>query len=119
MINWIKNLFKEKPKDISEPVLSFVECVRQNPKRFQINVVIEDPFCYLYSCFDKEKGIIHWMASYKNKECFLTIDEKIYIRSELTKIYKSGPERKERYIKLKKMRKDRDERNRLKKIYCN
>ena len=42
-MGWFSKLFKKKAnkqteveKDISEPVLSFVECVRNNPKRFRI-----------------------------------------------------------------------------------
>ena len=38
MINWIKSLFKKTPPDISEPVFSFVELVKNDPKRFRLNL---------------------------------------------------------------------------------
>ena len=41
-----KFLEEDKPKDISEPVISFVECVRNNRKRFKCLQNRSDRWCY-------------------------------------------------------------------------
>lgn len=46
MFEWIKNYFSVKEEqpiiiiirlDVSEPVISFIKCVENNPKRFEVN----------------------------------------------------------------------------------
>jgi hypothetical protein len=173
--NWIKNLFwKEaivtdinglpsgndiipmpevKPtrpeKNISEPVLSFVDCVRDNPQRFSVqrdfiytitpvtlrlSHQFEDYRCYRIK--DKHLNLGWFIAgrAYSNPSfymqmtkngifqfqpaLFLTNDEKFFIVKELTKIFQDRQDRKDRLDKLRKERHVRDERNRLKEIYC-
>lgn len=130
--------------DISEPVISFVECVRNNPKRFEVNEFTGDYFYYTnqildpedyksYTLWDKvtKEGwsvqgsryigpilvyLSHTDRCYSNPS-FLTTDERVYIIKEIKDIMEY---RKVRKIKLDQIRKDRrirDERNRLKEIY--
>lgn len=159
MISWIKNIFKtdqpskdigklvlpnikygycpEPKKDISEPVLSFVECVRKNPKRFKVSSYydhmsyfsltsvsgIYEPV-YLYTLVDtktKEKwclsrGCTMAIDFTANPE-WITKDEREYLIEVLTKIFKDRVGRKAKLKKIRKDRRIRDERNRLKEIY--
>lgn len=157
-MNWFKNLFKTdqlskdigkvilpdmkydfrpKPeKDISEPVLSFVECVRKNPKRFKVNSYYEQFYLsvssmggeyrptYLYTLVDtktKEKWCLSrglTMASdFTANPEWITNDERNYLIESLTKIFKDREGRKSKLEKIRKDRRIRDERNRLKEIY--
>jgi hypothetical protein len=171
MINWFEKLFgngdnipcdenglpyvkdiipmpKVKPckpeKDISEPVLSFVKCVRENPKRFIAessetshyflnNTDIED--YRAYKIYDKvaKKGWYLLGKYYSNtwfvggypgeggplynNPFFLTEDEKAYVLKEVKLVMNYRGERKVRLERIRKERRIRDERNRLKEIY--
>lgn len=131
-------------KDISEPVLSFVECVRSNPKRFEVESDISTWFytsyaepreCAAYKLWDKStkegwylRGKHHyspnffyttnWNTSriYKDPS-FLTLDEKEYILKEVSSIMEYRIERKNKLEEIRKDRRIRNERNRLKEIY--
>lgn len=131
-------------KDISEPVLSFVKCVRENPKRFIAessesahyflsNMNIED-YCG-YKIYDKiaKKGwyllgkyfsnawFVHGYPGeggcFYNDPFFLTQDEKAYILTEVKIIMNYRIERKYKLEQIRKDRRIRDERSRLKEIY--
>lgn len=132
-------------KDISEPVLSFVQCVQNSPKRFDVS---EDTGAYYfqrttdpkdykaYKLWDKVtmKGWYitgkwhlnyHFIVGYGNPTdkfysdpFFLTEDEKDYIIKEVKLIMEYRVERKTRLEELRKERRIRDERTRLKEIYC-
>lgn len=125
-------------KDISEPVLSFVECVRNNPKRFDVEEYQgrysyystgDDDQHKAYKLWDKsiKKGWIikgaryvdyHiWVVEYFSDTFFLTEDEKKYIIKEVKEIMEYRKERKTTLDKIRKQRRIRDERNRLKEIY--
>lgn len=133
-------------KDISEPVLSFVECVQENPKRF---VVREDfkyfglkfsnnldirstkPEMYVFCLEDKvtkemwtlSEGVeLNFYNGFKeNKHTYnpewLTDDEKEYLITSIKPIFHNRRDRKEKLQELRKQRRIRDERNRLKEIY--
>lgn len=131
-------------KDISEPVLSFVECVRNNPKRFDVEEHQGGYFHYstghggeykLYKLWDKsiKKGwkikgaryvdygpwVVEYVpgARYFSDTFFLTEDEKKYIIKEVKEIMEYRKERKTTLDKIRTERRIRDERNRLKEIY--
>ena len=138
----IKRIESEKIQpEISEPVLSFVNCVKNNPKRFVLNY--EEP---TEDCIVGDDGCKavdnHWWSetrifkdlltgeqwqyriSYSTKGnsiygCeFLTSDEKKYILKELGDF--SG-KRRSRFVELRNIRRQRKsmkERERLKGIYC-
>lgn len=160
MIGWIKSLFKEdqlskdigkvlevkqaKGKNISEPVLSFVKCVQENPKRF-LAESSESIHYYLsgvnpedsrgYKIYDKvaKKGwyllgkyfsnpwFVHGYPGeggpFYNDPFFLTEDEKAYILKEVKLVMEHRGERKVRLNQIRKERRIRDERSRLKEIY--
>lgn len=115
------------PKDsISEPVVSFVECVRKNPTRFMVEEVARS---YDYSTFTlmdnktiemysvsvyKYRGFVPYgdpeVINFYHYPSFITENEMRFIYYELISVYN---ERKDRYRELKNQR----ERRRLTKIY--
>lgn len=119
VINAVETLPK---RNISEPVISFVECVKNNPKRFESNHIKERSTfdISVYSFKDKATGqqweatILNYYYGIKNiikGANFLSEDETDFLIKEIDKIYSS---RKIRYNALMNLR----ERNRLKRIYC-
>lgn len=162
MIEWIKKLFgkeegvplddkvymppvETKENGVSEPVLSFVECVRENPKRFDVDSIVSDTYCSyydkgssidyrLYRIWDKQvkrgwllrgERFLSPFEFYNPSEkrfyedtFFLTNEEKLFVVEEITKImgYRKG--RKERLEQIRHERRVRDRRNNLKEIYC-
>jgi hypothetical protein len=144
MVGWIKKLFTRKesvsvpcnpsqettdevvtpdPEGIEEPVLSFVECFMDNPRRFKIipkedstRVVdkvggAEYEVWFLYNCIIGRicvgltvNGVDH-LESFSKKE----LD---YVANQLETFYK------ERKLRLQGIRKTRL-RNRLSRVYCN
>lgn len=133
-------------RDISEPVLSFVKCVRENPKRFVVksdyeyfgfrvtnNLVIRstDPERYHFCLEDKvtkeswtlcKEVLLSFYDGFKetnhtyNPE-WLTEDEKEYLITSVKTIFHDRRDRKEKLEYIRKQRRIRDERNRLKGIY--
>lgn len=121
-----------KEPDLSEPVLSFVECYRKNPGRFITNV----QYCFYdvnrYTMKDKKtnqewKLNFHYSryaseqdSSYlpSDNAKWATYDELKYILDVVHEV--SG----QRWMKLDKIRKDRhakqmaNERQRLMSVYC-
>lgn len=166
MINWIKGIFCNKEevpayepepkqwrvgKNISEPIISFVKCVQENPKRFKVTyeydythlrlvcmdnpVVSELPESYYYTFKDlqtSESWTLYsgaWVPVFVtrldhegehtvNPE-WLTQDERVYLITSIKTIFSNRKGRKERVAQLRKERRIRDERNRLKGVYCN
>lgn len=159
MINWIKGIFCNKDempayepepkqwkahKNISEPIISFVKCVKENPKRFEAH---SDTSLFVYASsmdleqytaykiWDKEskKGWYVVGKYYSNQwfvngypgeggplytdPFFLTEDEKEYILREVKEIMGYRVGRKTKLEQIRKERRIRDERNRLKEIY--
>lgn len=136
-----------KLTDISEPVISFLKAVRENPKRF---VVGEDCSYYIvsdirqisdykaYRIWDKKLGKgwyvrgSRWLVDsyfvfpntkgelyFHNYEhaFFLTPDEKEYLIKEISSIMNYRIERKAKLDKIRADRRIRDTRNKLKELY--
>lgn len=121
--------FKKLP-DISEPVISFVECVRNNRKRFKVERIVS---------FDREvigvvRDTVHNEefkvrgSHYKyigdlnfiyQKPDMITNDEVLYVYNELTSIYNRYQKVIDTRKKVVAERKARDERKRLIGVYCN
>lgn len=136
-----------KDNDISEPVISFLETVRKDPKRFKVGVdfssyrvrsIEEIPDYEAYKIWDNklDKGWYvrgsRWTGSsvflleYNGqglKFCtyehafFLTSDEKEYLIKEISSIMNYRVERKAKLDKIRADRRIRDTRNKLKELY--
>lgn len=118
-------------KDISEPVLSFIKCVRENPKRFCLIYNYEFKLDYYFSLQDKNtkegwtlsKGNIQyvcassWCLTHTTNPEWLTEDEKEYLITSIKTIFHDRRDRKQKLQDIRKQRRIRDERNRLKEIY--
>lgn len=113
----------EKPKDISEPVISFVECVRNNPRRFRLQVKYNtSSWAKWYLITDKVENIT-WKVKVnssvygKNEyscDTYFTKDEKDLLREVFTEYFENQAKMK-RELRLKRGMIRRD---RLKSIYC-
>lgn len=161
MFKWIKeSLFGDRSSeeyhpehlvvklpDISEPVISFLKTVRENPKRF---IVAEDCSCYTvhdvreipnykaYKIWDNKldkgwyirgsgyTGCHSFLFEYNAKGLmfcnyehafFLTSDEKEYLIKEISSIMNYRIDRKEKLDKIRADRCIRDTRNKLKELY--
>lgn len=128
-----------KGNDISEPVISFVECVRKNPKRFDVAKdtrwsyhCTTDNNCYKiwdkflakgwYVREDNWVGNAYFIMSYGGRKChteafFLTSDEKEYLIKEISSIMNYRVDRKAKLDKIRTDRRIRDTRNKLKELY--
>lgn len=123
-------------KDISEPVVSFIECMKENPKRFKykkemsLSIVGNTVYHTLCDFATKQEWTLYVQyysymqsVSHPHKTCFgwpefLTEDEKEYLYDKISGILN---ERHDRKLTLKKQRKERDankERQRLMTVYC-
>lgn len=131
----------QPPKDISEPVLSFVECVKNDRKRFALVLDGWDGI-KTYTIIDNTSGDVfdvtvvtgryycgrgsdEYGERVSRKPEFVTDDEVFYVIKELRSFYDSLCERKAKRIRVLAERYKRDqskrieaERNRLKSIYC-
>lgn len=148
-MNWFKKLFAASPhecslppiaphqrlamskvrqsKDISEPVYSFVECVRNNPKRFIAERRESSGVNISYQTFSvKDKNTQEqWstkMAGFSragvvSKPDFLTYDEVVYVVTELRAIYQGRDAKKRSILKNRANRVYDKERKRLMEIY--
>lgn len=135
--SWWKSLFREpdvtmpevkpcKPeKDISEPVLSFIEVYKANPKRFKINFEQEETEEFIkhsYSLHDKQQNLTFKVSvkqyygwSHRNwtgglNATWATDEEIRYVYGEIR------DERLVRHAELKGKR-DKRARERLTKLY--
>lgn len=122
--------FKEpatETPNIGEPVLSFIECVRNNRRRFSFKT---ETYCrtHIITLVDKQTGEEWSSKSYISFESsgirldpkldWLTGRERRYLINELSKI---GKERARQLSDVKAIRKNRQmskERDRLKGVYC-
>lgn len=134
----IKRLEPEKIEpDISEPVLSFVNCVKQNHRRFILDyrepVEVEESaertivwYSSKTSVFKDRftgeqwtyRAIYDTMGSIIYGCEFLTEDEKEYILKELVSFYRERWSRLAEIRRIRRQRKSIKERDRLKGIYC-
>lgn len=150
-MNWFKKLFAASPhecllppiapqiyvpmpkvkqnKDISEPVYSFIECVRNNPKRFvessdysKIDINIKN-----YRIKDnqtKESWEISIYRTYSeefsyvmDKPSFISNNEAMYLVEQIRSIYQNKLKRKNYVLQKRKERLTKKERQRLMEIY--
>lgn len=111
----IRKLFNLQPKGVSEPVISFVKCFLNKPKRFEIKPIHFNLYSVRYNLIDlstKESwkfSIATWKydgypASLRFYPEFLSSQEANYIYEAIEGYYS---ERRERLNKLKKIRSDR------------
>lgn len=136
-----------KLPDISEPVISFLETVRKNPKRFKVGsdcsaYIVYDtgeiPSYKAYKIWDKKldkgwyirgsryTGCHTFLFEYNAKGLmfcnyehafFLTEDEKEYLIKEISSIMNYRVDRKAKLDKIRADRRIRDTRNKLKELY--
>ena len=119
---------KLRPKNISEPIISFVRTVENNPKRFKIkrdciNISSRYYEYVLLDCKTKECFAFRVLWSYTSEVRYrlpeyVTSDEKEYIIDSLTKVFQRKTERLSELREQRSKRKGEKERSRLKSIYC-
>lgn len=131
----------EEPKlNISEPVLSFIQEVKNNPKRFHLKQVadIEEEYPMIKSTIRteefyqlKDKDTLEvWDVSieyshymYRNRTykfpTWLTRDECKLIHSTFYEIYEARKKKIKQRELERKERNNQQERERLKQVYCN
>ena len=120
-------------KDVSEPVVSFVECVKGNPKRFKLKLTYDGNSIYeLTDTVTKQswrlrESSLSFSLKYSSKDParnyygwppFLTEDEKEHFLEHLKPHFE---ERSSRYVKIREERNQRasnKERQRLMTVYC-
>lgn len=97
--------------DIGEPVLSFVRCFKDNPKRFEVSFDFPTGYWYedSYYLTDKKLNIIYSLGNLGTTGCIhmdgvLNEKEQEYIKSVLSGYYQG---RSYRYKELKRLRGDR------------
>jgi hypothetical protein len=120
------------PKNISEPVISFVECVRNNPRRFKLteSQTTINPYRWtilrMYTLKDKFSGEVFTASretDYRYGETtwkfptFVTKDEGDFLAEQLPIIFSGKLKNLVRLKTLREERKTRVERDRLKSIY--
>lgn len=115
--------------DISEPVISFVQCVKDNPRRFKVSRWIDNRHpkisSIVVSIQDKQTTekwelrevdfITTSIRRYVGYPDFLTDDEIMYLEKEIVPLFE------QRYRALRNIRNQRKaqkERERLKSVYC-
>jgi hypothetical protein len=142
MISWIKNLFKKTPPDISEPVISFVELVKNNPDRFRLNLDSKDSKEYLrdnykwgynlYILLDKQFKQQNVLGVLEANLCdfnaprfisdesvsYLTGDEREYIYEQLKPIFQARKDILDLLKSKRVVRSDQRKRERDIKKYC-
>lgn len=110
--NRMEESAKEAPKNIAEPVISFIECFKKNPKRFKLSYLKKDDvqyYCNGYKLKDKfiNKEFAVFLSNFSDKKFFsgagfeLTEDEKEYIFGSIESYY---AERRDRYLEIKGQR---------------
>lgn len=110
-------------KNISEPVYSFIECVRKDPKRFvaqeQFNFTCDPIMIYTINDNKTKENwkIIISCGVVINKPNFITEEEAQYLVKEISYIYDNRLKRKEEILKKREERLTKKERQRLMEIY--
>jgi hypothetical protein len=95
----------EEVEGISEPILSFVELFKSNPKRFKVYSDPLSPNSFVYIVKDKENSFTCkvyawrcWMGFSDNLD-WITDKEWLYIYKELSIVFKN---RKDRLLSLQR-----------------
>jgi hypothetical protein len=142
MITWLKEVFTNERvvpeitpepeavvKDIGEPVLSFVQCVKDNPKRFKLYTLetINNNPCFKLkdSLYDQEFSFcLNYNAYYPCtplcdiSASFLTSDERTYLVDNLRTVFIDKYYKRNKLLKIRADRVKDKEREAMKKIYC-
>jgi hypothetical protein len=136
-MKWLLDLIKPKkvvfqvpivqkpPKDISEPIISFIECVKENPRRFKLKQTFSfglNDYKTTYYVKDKVTGIVYkvvWNGGGNQSfpiscSVYLTEDEKEVLWYLFQDYFYNQASIKGELVKKRKMRK----RDQLKSIYC-
>lgn len=152
-MNWFKDLFigkdaqaeslppiPERKPNISEPVISFVETFKANPKRFKVKYINSEfrmAGFYSYHLMDTEAKL-SWFFRIKNDSyndlslymgyhhsprltsypSFLTSDEADFIYSSLRGYFYSKSRKLAELRDQRKNRRLNNQREALKKVYC-
>lgn len=133
-MKFLEKLFKKDdvPKityDIREPVISFVESVKKNPRRFVVDYLdLRKYNSIAYSSWwtIKDKKTSEWFAigphpfkkSLFTDTSWLSEDEIKYLIFQIKNIYDLRNMKKRELINKRKERNANKERERLMKIYC-
>lgn len=125
MFNWFKGKEQKKqdtPVGVSEPVISFVETFKANPKRFKLRKTDHVDFYYLYDSKEKMSYEFYYYNfndyvgfGHPFKYDWLTDEEKVYINTEMKPYYE---ERIARIIVYRTNKRTKRERQKYMKIYC-
>jgi hypothetical protein len=119
------------PDGISEPVISFVQCVKDNPKRFSLLYKGGDYGHEIYEVYDRTKligftfsVIRHWREGslkfqVKMFNPFIATQEEAYIVSNLSYLFDISMKKRKLLKQLQQQRQHREVRNKLKEIYKN
>lgn len=123
---------EERVLDIKEPVYSFVECFKSNPKRFKLKVD-KDPNKYsnclrfnyeltdtqTKKTFKASRTIYLYNAdAFNNYPAYLSPDEIRYIHEGLSSVYESRRKKLQEIKQMRTKRKADKEREQLMKDYC-
>lgn len=125
---------EERVLDIKEPIYSFVECFKNNPKRFKLKVE-KDPGRYTdcvrfnYELKDTQTertfaasrtiySYIDTVDVFNSYPAYLSQDEIRYIYKELSQVYEVRRKRLQEINQIRAKRKADKERAQLMKDYC-
>lgn len=125
---------EERVLDIKEPVYSFVECFKSNPKRFVLDTIKNfegrrgSPR-FEYELIDTETGkifktcVVVYSYTYKlfgftNYPQCLSQDEIRFIYNELSQVYEARRKKLQEISQIRAKRKADKEREQLMKDYC-
>lgn len=138
---WLSSRKKDKPEvkeervlDIKEPVYSFVECLKSNPKRFVLDTTKNfegrrgSPR-FEYELIDTGTGkifktcVVVYSYTYKsfgftNYPQYLSQDEIRFIYNELSQVYEARRKRLQEINQIRAKRKADKEREQVMKDYC-
>jgi hypothetical protein len=139
MFTWLKEIFTKDvvapppepevvTKDIGEPVISFVQCVKDNPKRFKLHAfdeIINNNTCFKLkdSLYGQEFSFC--LYYYNSIPCicdisvsFLTSDERTYLCDNLRTVFADKYDKRNKLLRIRADRSKEKEREAMKKIYC-
>lgn len=123
--NYIKKLESELPKkDISEPVISFIKTVKDNPRRFKIVGLNRQELIDRHSgerfAFITRHELVNGSLRevYEPTQGYLTDDEKEILSEEISEVFYIKRVKLRRLIRERANRIHQKERDRLKEIYC-
>lgn len=111
-------------KDISEPVISFINAVKDNPRRFKIVGLNRQELLDRHSgerfAFITRHKLVNGSLRevYEPKQGYLTDDEKELLSEEISGVFYTKRTKLRRLLRERANRIHQKERDRLKEIYC-